>query len=153
MPASAIRMPAAAGPVAKASAWFVDAIVATRGNASRPTRLGRNAMRAGLSNAVAQAAATTIPYSRPRLTVPRAVATQRIAPQVSDTDWASIMMRRRSVVSASAPAISDRAKAGRNCTRPISPRWNGERVSWKTCQAIAARSIIIAVPAANRLAR
>ena len=60
-PRSAISNPASAGPLAKASAWFVDAIVTARGKTSRGTSVGRIDARAGLSNAPAAATTETSP--------------------------------------------------------------------------------------------
>ena len=57
--------------------------------------------------------------------------------QERGTSWASMMMRRRSNESATAPPISVSASAGRNWTRPIRPRWKGELVNEYTCQAMA----------------
>ncbi len=53
MPAAAMSSPHSAGPVAKASAWMVDAMVTARGKSSRGTSVGSSAARAGPSKAVA----------------------------------------------------------------------------------------------------
>ena len=121
-PAAAISRPAMAGPVVKARAWLVAAMVMARGNASRPTSAGRSAARAGFSNAAATATSRIIPYRTGRLAAPARVAKKSPAEQPSGTSCAIIMIRRRSWASASAPPTSVSAGVGRNWTRPINPR-------------------------------
>src|SRR5262249_23258091 len=95
-PAAPITQPPSAGPVVKASAWLVDAIVTARGNSSRGTSVGSRAARDGLSNAQATPTSATTAYRRPRFATPSRVATQRTTAQASGIDCATIMIFRRS---------------------------------------------------------
>ena len=69
-----------------------------------------------------------------------------VTPTASSTACAASISRRRSYVSAAAPATRESANAGANCTRPIRPSWSAEFDRAKTCHATVERNIVIAAP-------
>ena len=155
MPAAATIRPRSAGPVANASAWLVEARVTARGKTSRGTSVGSSAARAGPSKAVAPRDDQDDAVEQRRGSRCRAV--------VALHSTRARRQRHRLREPHDAPAVvrvgeragrrgRGRAPAG-TARRRSGPRWNGEPVSEKTCQATAARSIVMAVAAQKRLAR
>ena len=147
---SATRMPPSAGPATTAVCEPEVAAATAFGSTFAATTLGSTVCTLGCSKA--RPVPTTKAMARRRFGVrwPVKLATARTATATASTISAMKATQRRSKRSATWPVKGNRQIAGMNCTRPMSPSWNGLPVNVYICQPTATTWICSATDAATR---
>ena len=121
-----------------------------RGKTSAGTSAGVKACCAGIWKARTTPSATAIASKSSRCNQPPCVASIRSSATATCVVWHSARMRARWKRSTTCPATSTSASAGRNCSKPTSPRSQAEPVRSYICQATATISICAAAVPARR---